>query len=179
MTTTLMVPTMDETQIRQLLVAARVILADVPYCWVATRAEAGGTHARAVRMFASPHGRDEWTRRFLCRRGSRKIADFHRDPLVTLAYQDATGDRYLALEGRVSLIDDRAEMRELWSPAMDAVYPPGFAEANMMVARIEVDRMELHARGVTREPFGHGRTLIERIADDAWRFVPDLESASF
>ena len=29
-----------------------------------------------------------------------------------------------------------------------------------------------HARGVTAEPFGHGRTLIERAAG-GWRFASD------
>jgi hypothetical protein len=42
----------------------------------------------------------------------------------------------------------------------------------MIVVNVEVDRIEIHARGVTAEPFGHGRTLIERAAG-GWRFVPD------
>jgi hypothetical protein len=32
----------------------------------------------------------------------------------------------------------------------------------MIVAVIEVDRIEIHGRGITAKPFGHGRTLIER-----------------
>jgi len=43
----------------------------------------------------------------------------------------------------------------------------------MIVVRVAVDRIEVHVRGVTREPFGHGRTLIERNGDNGWRFVPD------
>ena len=43
----------------------------------------------------------------------------------------------------------------------------------MMVVRVEVERIEVHVRGVTREPFGHGRTLLERDAGAEWRFVPD------
>jgi hypothetical protein len=52
-------------------------------------------------------------------------------------------------------------------------FPPGFADAHMMAVRVEVDRIEVHVRGVTREPFGHGRTLIERNGTGGWRFVPD------
>jgi hypothetical protein len=55
---------------------------------------------------------------------------------------------------------------------MDAKFPAGFADNHMMAVRVEVDRIELHARGVTREPFGHGRTLIERDGNGGWRFVP-------
>jgi hypothetical protein len=41
------------------------------------------------------------------------------------------------------------------------------------VVRVEVDRIEVHIRGLTREPFRHGRTLIERGTTGVWRFVPD------
>jgi hypothetical protein len=42
----------------------------------------------------------------------------------------------------------------------------------MIAVRVVVDRVEVHVRGVTREPFGHGRTLLQR-TDGSWRFVPD------
>jgi hypothetical protein len=37
---------------------------------------------------------------------------------------------------------------------------------------VDVDRVEVHARGLTPEPFGAGRTLLERQADGSWRFIP-------
>ena len=72
----------------------------------------------------------------------------------------------------MSLSEDRAEIRSLWQSSVSALFPDGFAEANMIVANVEVDRIEIHARGVTAEPFGHGRTLIERTAS-GWQFVQD------
>jgi hypothetical protein len=30
----------------------------------------------------------------------------------------------------------------------------------------------MHARGITLEPFGHGRTLIERQPAGAWKYIP-------
>ena len=154
------------------LAAARDTIKTVPYCWLATRAEDGGANARAVRVSADRPGGDEWTRRFLVRRGSRKVAELRRDPRVTLAYQADSGDAYVALGGVARLIEDRAEMRSLWSPNLDAKFPPGFADANMVVVKVDVDRIELHVRGVTEEPFGHGRTMIQREENGAWRFVP-------
>ncbi|HEY1933428.1 MAG TPA: pyridoxamine 5'-phosphate oxidase family protein [Acetobacteraceae bacterium] len=85
-----------------------------------------------------------------------------RAPRVTLAYQTSECDRYVGLIGRARMIDDRTEMRSLWSGDWDRLFPSGFADAHMMVATVEVDRIEIHARGVTTEPFGHGRTWIER-----------------
>jgi hypothetical protein len=43
---------MDDETIARLLAAARETIANVRYCWLATRAEEGGAHARAVRAFA-------------------------------------------------------------------------------------------------------------------------------
>ena len=93
-------------------------------------------------------------------------------PLITLAYQHPSGDRYVALGGRATIIDDIAEMRTMWSTDLDAHFPPGFADANMIVIQVDVDRIEVHVRGLTPEPFGAGRTLLERQSEGTWRFIP-------
>ena len=172
-------PTTEENQaqIDRLLAVARETIGTVRHCWVATRAEEGGAHARAVQSFAGAPGSDEWTRRFLSRRGARKVAEIRRDPGVTLAYRDNVGNVYVALVGRASPSEDKAEMRSLWQSSVRAPFPEGFAETNMIVVNVEVDRIEIHARGVTAEPFGYGRTLIERAAG-GWRFVLGLKRHS-
>jgi general stress protein 26 len=166
------VPEMTETQIIQFLAVARETIAEVPLCWLATRSADGGTNARAVNSSPGAPGSDEWTRRFLVRGSSRKVAEMRAAPLVTLAYQHPSGDRYVALGGRATIIEETAEMRSMWSGDLDAHFPPGFADANMIVIRVDVDRVEVHARGLTREPFGAGRTLLERQTSGSWRYIP-------
>ena len=155
-------PMVTEAQLIQFLAAARETIAAVPVCWLATQSAEGGTNVRAVNSCPGAPGSDEWTRRILVRRSSRKVAEILRAPLATLAYQNATCDRYIALGGRATIIEDIAEMRTIWSSDLDAHFPPGFADANMIVIRFDVDRIEVHARGLTPEPFGAGRTLLER-----------------
>src|SRR4029077_1411880 len=106
-----------------------------------TRSAEGGTNARAVRSSAGAPGSDDWTRRFLVRRGSRKVAEMRNAPLVTLAYQQPSGDQYVALGGSATIIEDTAEMRTMWSSDLDAHFPPGFA--NMIVIRVDVDRVKV------------------------------------
>jgi general stress protein 26 len=161
-----------QTQIDRLLAVTRDTIAAVRHCWVCTRAEEGGANARVVQAFPGGAGSDEWTRRFLTTRSARKVAEIRCDPRVTLAHQDRNGSVYVALAGRVSLSEDRAEMLSIWQSSVSTPFPDGFAEANMIVAVVEVDRIEIHARGITAEPFGHGRTLIERTAN-GWHFVQD------
>ena len=167
-----LVPEYTDAQIASFLVAARETIAAVPICWLATRSLEGGANARAVNSRAGAPGSDEWTRRFLVRRNSRKVAEMRAAPAVTLAYQHPSGDRWVALAGRATVIDDVVEMRSLWPAEMDPRFPPGFADANMIVIRVDVDRIEVHARGLTAEPFGTGRTLLERQAGGSWRYVP-------
>jgi general stress protein 26 len=93
-------------------------------------------------------------------------------PAVTLAYQHPSGDRCVALGGRATIIDDVTEMRTLWPAGMDPQFPAGFADANMIVIRVDVDRIEVHARGLTAEPYGTGRTLLERQPAGTWRYIP-------
>ena len=121
-------PKVTETQILQFLAAARETIAAVPVCWLATRSLEGGTNARAISSSAGPPGSDEWTRRFLVRRSSRKVAEMRAAPLVTLAFQHSSGDRYVALGGRATIIEDVAEMRTMWSSDLDTNFPPGFAD---------------------------------------------------
>jgi general stress protein 26 len=167
-----LVPKISETQIREFLKAAQETIAAVPICWLVTRSLEGGTNARAVNTSPGPAGSDEWTRRFLVRRSSRKVGEMRAAPLITLAFQHPSGDRYVALGGHATIIDDIAEMRTLWSTDLDAHFPPGFADANMIVIKVDVDRIEVHVRGLTPEPFGAGRTLLERQSEGTWRFIP-------
>jgi general stress protein 26 len=166
------VPKVAETEILQFLTAARETIAVVPVCWLATRSLDGGTNARAVSSSAGPPGSDEWTRRFLVRKSSRKVAEMRAAPMVTLAFQHPSGDRYIALGGRAAIIEDVAEMRTMWPSDLDTHFPPGFADANMIVIQIDADRIEIHVRGLTPEPFGAGRTLLERQPAGPWRFIP-------
>jgi general stress protein 26 len=165
------VPKVTDEDIDRFLAAARATIAELPICWLATRSLEGGTNARAVNASAGPRGADEWCRRFLVRRSSRKVAEMRAAPQVTLAYQHSSGDRYVALGGHATIIEDVATMRTMWPSHLDAQFPPGFANANMIVIQVDVDRIEVHARGLTPEPFGHGRTLLER-RGAGWRFIP-------
>lgn len=165
-------PKFSDAEILQFLDAARETIAAVPVCWLVTRSLEGGTSARAVSSSAGSPRSDQWTRRFLVRRSSRKVAEMREAPMITLAFQHPSGERYIALGGRATIIDDVAEMRTMWSSDLDSHFPPGFADANMIVIQVDVDRIEVHVRGLTPEPWGAGRTLLERQSAGVWRFIP-------
>ena len=119
---------------------------------------------------AAAGGADPWTRWFLAKPGSRKAAEIRRAGRATLAYQHGSGDAYVALCGRAELLDDRSEVEARLRPVDD---PDGSAAARLVAVRVTADRVEVHVRGVTAEPWGRNRTLLERDGDGAWRLVPE------
>lgn len=158
-----------ERQVERLLAAARETIADVPYCWVVTPAEDGGANARVVKAFPDEQGEDSWTRWFLTKRISRKSAEIRRAGRVTLAYQHNSGRAYVALAGRAELIDERMAVERRWTTADET---DDTIAAQLIAVRVTVDHIEIHVRGVTAEPWGHGRTLLERSGEGVWQLLP-------
>ena len=159
----------DKIQVERLLTAARSTIAEVRYCWVVTPADDGiGAHARAVLDQKNGAATDLSTRWFLARRVSRKVAEIRRAGRVTLAYQHASGDAFVALSGRADLIDERAAIDSRFRPSND--YEAALA-AQLLAVRVTADHLELHIRGVTAEPWGHGRTFLDRGPDGIWRLA--------
>jgi general stress protein 26 len=153
----------------RLLKAARETMAEVPFCWVVTPAGDGSeAHARAVKDQKGGIETDPWTRWFLARRVSRKVAEIRRAGRATLAYQHVSGNAYVALSGRAELIDDRAEVESRFHPTneQEASLVP-----QMLAVRVTADHIEIHVRGVTAEPWGQGRTFLDRTRDGSWQLA--------
>jgi general stress protein 26 len=160
----------EERQVERLLAVARNTIAEVPFCWVVTQADDGGTNARVVKTQPGAEGEDFWMRWFLTPRTGRKSAEIRKAGRVTLAYQHDSGTAYVALAGRAELIDDRAAVESRFrGSAYDD--PAGVVAASLIAVRVTADHLELHVRGVTAEPWGRGRTLLDRKPDGSWRLA--------
>jgi general stress protein 26 len=159
-----------EAEIERLLAAARETISEVPFCWVVTAAGNGDANARVVKAQPSGPGEDFWTRWFLTPRIGRKSLEIRRTGRVTLAYQHNSGNAYVALAGRAELIDARPEVE---SRFRGSTYddPDGKLAASLIAVRVTADHLELHVRGVTTEPWGRGRTLLDRQPDGSWRLA--------
>jgi len=115
-------------------------------------------------------GEDFWTRWFLTPRVGRKAAEIRATGRVTLAYQHDSGEAYVALAGPAELIDEREEVdRRFRGSAYDD--PEGITAASLIAVKVTADHLELHIRGVTAEPWGRGRTLLDRDTDRIWRLA--------
>jgi general stress protein 26 len=53
---------------------------------------------------------------FATRRDSGKIAELRRDQQVLLGYTNSSGSEWASVNGVATLVEDRAKVKELWSP---------------------------------------------------------------
>jgi general stress protein 26 len=55
---------------------------------------------------------------FVTDRSSNKVTDLADDSAVLLLFQDMGANFHAAIEGAAAIVDDRAKVRDLWSPVM-------------------------------------------------------------
>lgn len=158
----------EEHYVERLLEAARQTISEVRYCWAVTSAGDGRANARVVKAFPNGDGEDLWTRWFLTLRAGRKSAEIRAAGRVTLAYQHDSGDAYVTIAGRAEIIDEPSAVDSRLQQVDD---PGGVLQDKLVAVKCTADHLELHVRGVTAEPWGHGRTLLQRDRKGAWRLV--------
>jgi len=161
----------EAARIEKLLAAARDTIGELPFFWVVTAAAEGGANARIVNAQPSRAGEDFWTRWFLAPRSGRKTDEIRRTGRAALAFQHASGNAFVTLIGAAQLIDDREQVNSRFRGSQFDD-PAGQVAAALVAVRVTAERLELHVRGVTAEPWGRGRTTLERDADGSWRLAP-------
>lgn len=78
-----------------------------------------GERQRA-RPMAATLKRDEHAIYFLTDKDTEKVDEERKFPRVTLAFADTSGNKFVSISGLASVGQDRAKIRELWSPAAKA-----------------------------------------------------------
>jgi general stress protein 26 len=166
-----------EDEVERLLGVAHDTIQEVPFFWVITAAEGGDANARVVNAQPGGDNEDFWVRWFLTPRTGRKAMEIGRSRRATLGYQHDSRSAYVTLIGPAELIDDRAEVsRRFRGSQFDD--PEGRVAASLIAVRVTAERIELHVRGVTAEPWGRGRTTLERDSSGRWRLLPLVYDAA-
>ena len=79
---------------------------------------------------------------FLTRVSSEKVDEIQQDQHVTLTLADTSNAKYLVLKGRASVNQDRAKIKELWSPFAKAWFDSS-DDPNIRVLKIAPDDAEI------------------------------------
>jgi general stress protein 26 len=70
---------------------------------------------------------------------SRKVQELADDPHASLVFQSDDASRYMHLNGRASVADDRAKMRELFTPIIKTWFPDGLDDPHLILIRFDAE----------------------------------------
>jgi len=79
---------------------------------------------------------------FFIEKGSAKVHEVAHDSHVNLGYSDRPNQVYVSVSGRARVVEDRAKIEELWSPAHKAWFPEGKDDPTLTLLAVEVDHAE-------------------------------------
>lgn len=95
----------------------------------------GEIHSRPMATQDVPFEGTLW---FLTRSTSAKMGDLQRHRNVTLDYADPSDSKYITLRGSATEVNDRAKIKELWSPMYKAWFPEGENDPEITVLRVDI-----------------------------------------
>lgn len=72
---------------------------------------------------------------------SRMVADIEEEPAVTLGYSGDDG-LYVAVSGDADLIRDKEEFAKHWNPDLDKWFEDGIDTPNIVMIKVEADRLK-------------------------------------
>ena len=68
---------------------------------------------------------------------SPKVDEFSKNPRVTLLFQNDEDSNYLQLDGTAAIVQDKAKMRELYTPVLKTWFPEGLDDPHLILIRFD------------------------------------------
>ena len=102
-----------------------------------TTSPEGTLMSRPMAMQQVEFDGDLW---FFASRGSRKVAHVQANPQVNVA--TAGSDSWVSLTGHAVVIDDLAKKQQLWNPGVEAWFPDGPDDADIVLLRVDAASAE-------------------------------------
>ena len=143
-----------------IIAAAQDIMATAESCALITIGADGAPQARMMNPFAPEQGLTVW---MATNRDTRKVAEMHADPRVTLIYFDPSDPGYATLIGTVRLIDDAAEKRGRWKDEWSLYYPGGPQGETYLLIEFLPDRLEVVSvkHDIAADPLAWKAAVVE------------------
>ncbi|MEE7546712.1 pyridoxamine 5'-phosphate oxidase family protein [Xanthomonas sp. Kuri4-1] len=73
---------------------------------------------------------------------SPKVAEIIAHPRVNVAYASPSRNSYVSVAGVARIVDDRAKIDQLWSPAMKLFFPGGKDDPNLRLIHVSAESAE-------------------------------------
>lgn len=125
----------------QCLLKLGELIADVEIAMLSTVRPDGRLVSRPLRTVdaSRPFDGTLW---FLVHASSHKVDEIEANPHVNLAYASPARNTYVSVSGRAKLVESRAKVAELWSPAQELYFTGGRNDRDLALLRVDVDGAE-------------------------------------
>ena len=102
---------------------------------------------------------------FITNRNSLKVSEAIEDFDALLTYSTGEKGEHLAMNGILSVVDDREQLKALWNRGADLYFPKGPDDPSAILLRFEPTRGEFwtHDSGVVRLPFQYAKAKLTGI----------------
>jgi general stress protein 26 len=86
---------------------------------------------------------DNW---FFSYRDTRKVSDIQRDPGISLSFTEAPSmlgkpGMFISIEGKATLIEDKAQFGEHWTSELDRWFPEGVDTQGLTLIKVHADHI--------------------------------------
>jgi general stress protein 26 len=101
---------------------------------VTTVTQDGRLHARPMAAQELDFDGALW---FFTERETAKVREARDDEHASVTFTDTERNRYVTLEGRIRVVEDRAKIHELWHEMLTAWFPKGPTDPDVTLLRFE------------------------------------------
>lgn len=102
----------------------------------------GSLHSRPMAVQQLDANGELW---FFTSKDSLKTDELERNNNVNVAFVSEDDNRFVSVNGKASLVDDRAKVAELWTPFAKAWFKDGKDDPNLVLIRVDTDLAEYWA----------------------------------
>ncbi len=114
------------------------LVKDIRVAMLVTMNEEGHARSRPMWTQEAPFDGTLW---FLTSRGCRKVQEIEGNPRVNIGYASPSSESYVSVSGRAEVLNDRARIKEFWSPMLKAWFD-GPEDPEIRVLRVDVEDAE-------------------------------------
>ena len=104
-----------------------------------TTLDAEDLRSRPMATLDTPFDGTLW---FFTKKSAPKVDEIRQDQRVNVSFADPADQRYVSLSGRAAIVRDASKNRSLWSPALNAWFPGGPDDRDLVLLQIQVDAAE-------------------------------------
>ncbi len=118
----------------------REMIKDIDFCMLTTVDEDQDLHSRPMSLNGEVDEQGNlW---FFTSASSHKVSELNSSPKCNASFAAPDDSRYVSITATAELVQDKAKIRELWKPILQAWFPKGTDDPDLALLRLKIEKAE-------------------------------------